>query len=59
VLAGPIPTGFIARRRWLVVLEGNDRAIRAYRRPGFTPTGDRNPHPGVPGLFELVMVHPV
>ncbi|MBX6358259.1 MAG: GNAT family N-acetyltransferase [Micromonosporaceae bacterium] len=39
----------------LEVMEGNDRAIRAYRRLGFTPTGERNPYPGVPGLFELVM----
>jgi ribosomal protein S18 acetylase RimI-like enzyme len=39
----------------LEVLEGNDRAIRAYHRLGFTLTGERNPHPGIRGLFELVM----
>lgn len=39
----------------LEVVEGNDRAIRAYERLGFAPTGERNPHPTIPGLFELVM----
>jgi ribosomal protein S18 acetylase RimI-like enzyme len=39
----------------LEVVEGNARAIRAYERLGFAPTGERNPHPGIPGLFELVM----
>jgi GNAT superfamily N-acetyltransferase len=39
----------------LEVVEGNARAIRAYERLGFASTGERNPHPTVPGLFELVM----
>jgi ribosomal protein S18 acetylase RimI-like enzyme len=39
----------------LEVVAGNDRAIRAYRRVGFAETGERNPHPRIPGLVELVM----
>jgi ribosomal protein S18 acetylase RimI-like enzyme len=39
----------------LEVVAGNARAIRAYERLGFAQTGERNPHPGIPGLFELLM----
>jgi GNAT superfamily N-acetyltransferase len=39
----------------LEVVTGNARAVRAYRRLGFVPTGESNPHPTVPGLTELIM----
>ncbi|MBY8873073.1 GNAT family N-acetyltransferase [Micromonospora sp. PLK6-60] len=39
----------------LEVVVGNDRAVRAYRRLGFTDTGVRVPHPTVPALRELQM----
>jgi GNAT superfamily N-acetyltransferase len=39
----------------LEVVVGNDRAVRAYERLGFTDTGARVPHPVVPGLYELQM----
>jgi GNAT superfamily N-acetyltransferase len=39
----------------LEVVAGNGRAIRAYRRLGFAETGERNPHPTIPGLLEWVM----
>ena len=39
----------------LEVVVGNDRAVRAYERLGFTDTGVRVPHPIIPGLLELQM----
>ncbi len=39
----------------LEVVVGNDRAVRAYRRLGFTETGVRVPHPVLPALTELQM----
>ncbi|MDG4833699.1 GNAT family N-acetyltransferase [Solwaraspora sp. WMMD1047] len=39
----------------LEVLVGNDRALRAYRRLGFTDTGVRVAHPTIPALTELQM----
>jgi ribosomal protein S18 acetylase RimI-like enzyme len=39
----------------LEVVVGNDRAVRAYERLGFTDTGIRVPHPVVPALTELQM----
>ncbi|KXK62243.1 GCN5 family acetyltransferase [Micromonospora rosaria] len=37
----------------LEVVVGNDRAVRAYRRLGFTDTGVRVPHPTIPALTEM------
>jgi RimJ/RimL family protein N-acetyltransferase len=42
-------------RLMLEVVVGNDRAVRAYEKLGFADTGDRVPHPVVPGLTELRM----
>ncbi len=42
----------------LEVIIGNDRAIRAYGKLGFTDTGRRAPHPTLPGLTEMVMSRP-
>ncbi|GAA0814961.1 GNAT family N-acetyltransferase [Spirilliplanes yamanashiensis] len=39
----------------LEVVTGNDRAVRAYERLGFTDTGVRVPHPTVPAMTELHM----
>ena len=39
----------------LEVVVGNDRAVRAYERLGFTDTGIRVPHPVMPALTELQM----
>jgi len=39
----------------LEVVVGNDRAVRAYERLGFTDTGVRVPHPVNPALTELQM----
>jgi predicted GNAT family acetyltransferase len=39
----------------LEVLVGNDRALRAYQRLGFTDTGVRVAHPTIPALTELQM----
>ena len=39
----------------LEVVVGNDRAVRAYERLGFTDTGVRVPHPVLPALTELQM----
>ncbi|GAB1643385.1 GNAT family N-acetyltransferase [Krasilnikovia sp. MM14-A1259] len=39
----------------LEVVVGNDRALRAYERIGFTDTGVRVPHPVIPALTELQM----
>ncbi|MCA2213633.1 GNAT family N-acetyltransferase [Jidongwangia harbinensis] len=39
----------------LEVVVGNDRAVRAYQRLGFTDTGVRVPHPVIPALTELQM----
>jgi RimJ/RimL family protein N-acetyltransferase len=39
----------------LEVVVGNDRAVRAYERLGFTDTGLRVPHPVLPALTELQM----
>jgi GNAT superfamily N-acetyltransferase len=39
----------------LEVVVGNDRAVRAYERLGFTDTGVRVQHPVVPALRELQM----
>jgi predicted GNAT family acetyltransferase len=39
----------------LEVVVGNDRAVRAYERLGFTDTGARVPHPVNPALTELQM----
>jgi ribosomal protein S18 acetylase RimI-like enzyme len=39
----------------LEVVVGNDRAVRAYERLGFTDTGLRVPHPTVPTFTELRM----
>jgi ribosomal protein S18 acetylase RimI-like enzyme len=39
----------------LEVVVGNDRAVRAYQRLGFTDTGIRVPHPVHPTLTELQM----
>lgn len=43
------------RELMLEVVVGNDRAVRAYERLGFTDTGVRVPHPVIPGLQELQM----
>jgi ribosomal protein S18 acetylase RimI-like enzyme len=45
-------------RLGLEVIVGNDRAIRAYERLGFTDTGQRAPHPTLPVLTELMMTRP-
>ena len=42
-------------RLMLEVVVGNDRAVRAYERLGFTDTGVRVPHPVIPALTELQM----
>ncbi|WP_232534382.1 GNAT family N-acetyltransferase [Plantactinospora sp. KBS50] len=42
----------------LEVVVGNDRAVRAYERLGFTDTGVRVPHPTVPVMTELQMRRP-
>lgn len=42
----------------LEVVVGNDRAVRAYERLGFTDTGVRVPHPVLPALTELQMRRP-
>jgi GNAT superfamily N-acetyltransferase len=39
----------------LEVVVGNDRAVRAYERLGFTDTGVRVQHPVIPALTELQM----
>ncbi|WP_229067847.1 GNAT family N-acetyltransferase [Actinoplanes sp. DH11] len=39
----------------LEVVVGNERAVRAYEKLGFTDTGVRLPHPTVPALTELQM----
>jgi RimJ/RimL family protein N-acetyltransferase len=39
----------------LEVVVGNDRAVRAYQRLGFTDTGRRAQHPTIPVLTELAM----
>jgi RimJ/RimL family protein N-acetyltransferase len=39
----------------LEVVCGNERAVRAYEKLGFTDTGVRLPHPTVPALTELQM----
>jgi RimJ/RimL family protein N-acetyltransferase len=39
----------------LEVIVGNERAIRAYERLGFTDTGQRAPHPTLPFLTEQLM----
>jgi RimJ/RimL family protein N-acetyltransferase len=39
----------------LEVVVGNDRAVRAYERLGFSDTGVRMPHPVLPALTELRM----
>ncbi|MCO8274372.1 GNAT family N-acetyltransferase [Actinoplanes sp. TRM 88003] len=43
------------RRALLEVVVGNDRAVRAYEKLGFTDTGERVPHPVIPTLTELRM----
>jgi predicted GNAT family acetyltransferase len=43
------------RELMLEVVVGNDRAVRAYERLGFTDTGIRVPHPVTPTLTELQM----
>ena len=43
------------RRAMLEVVVGNDRALRAYEKLGFTDTGERVPHPVIPALTELRM----
>jgi GNAT superfamily N-acetyltransferase len=40
------------------VVAGNDRAVRAYQRLGFTDTGRRTRHPTIPVLTELAMSRP-
>jgi len=42
----------------LEVIVGNDRAVRAYQRIGFTDTGQRAPHPTIPVLTEMLMARP-
>ena len=42
----------------LEVIVGNDRAVRAYERIGFTDTGRRAPHPTIPVLTEMLMTRP-
>ncbi len=44
-------------RLWVV--EGNDRAERAYARYGFSRTGDTQPVPGRPDELEIEMTIPV
>ncbi|MEU7903190.1 GNAT family N-acetyltransferase [Actinoplanes sp. NPDC049118] len=39
----------------LEVVVGNDRAVRAYERLGFSDVGKRVPHPVIPALTELQM----
>ena len=43
----------------LEVVTGNDRAVRAYEKLGFSDTGERVPHPTVPALTELRMRRPI
>ncbi|WP_250028219.1 GNAT family N-acetyltransferase [Paractinoplanes maris] len=43
------------KRALLEVVVGNDRAVRAYEKLGFTDTGERVPHPVIPTLTELRM----
>ena len=43
------------RELMLEVVVGNDRAVRAYERLGFTDTGVRVRHPVIPALTELQM----
>jgi predicted GNAT family acetyltransferase len=45
-------------RLLLEVVTGNARALRAYQRLGFTDIGQRQPHPTIAGLTELVMTRP-
>jgi GNAT superfamily N-acetyltransferase len=42
----------------LEVVTGNDRALRAYERLGFTLTGCGKPHPTIPGLTEMELRRP-
>ncbi|MBU2663179.1 GNAT family N-acetyltransferase [Actinoplanes bogorensis] len=42
-------------RTLLEVVVGNDRALRAYEKLGFSDTGERVPHPVIPTLTELRM----
>jgi predicted GNAT family acetyltransferase len=42
----------------LEVVVGNDRAVRAYQRLGFSDTGRRAPHPTIPILTEMAMSRP-
>ena len=39
----------------LEVVVGNDRAVRAYEKLGFTATGVRVPHPVIPAMTEMQM----
>ena len=39
----------------LEVVCGNERAVRAYQKLGFTDTGVRLRHPTIPALTELQM----
>lgn len=42
----------------LEVVTGNDRALRAYQRLGFTDRGERLPHPTIPILTEIRLYRP-
>ncbi len=53
VLAWAIDSG--ATRVRLGVAEGNEGARRLYEACGFSPTGERAPYPGRPGLVEVAM----
>jgi ribosomal protein S18 acetylase RimI-like enzyme len=53
-----------ARERYVIafvlrVACENDRAVRAYRRRGFVPTGRTNQHPLYPDITEMEMARPV
>jgi predicted GNAT family acetyltransferase len=46
------------RQLLLEVAQENPRALAAYRRLGFTPTGLTGPHPLYPGITELELARP-
>jgi ribosomal protein S18 acetylase RimI-like enzyme len=43
----------------LEVAKENERAVAAYRRMGFTPTGHTHRHPLYPEITEMEMSRPV
>ena len=43
----------------LFVHDRNEPAMRLYTRRGFATLDERQPHPNVPGEFEVIMVKPL